>query len=281
MAATTAPGWHRTAANPEDVRATNVLAKVGWNYKEDARLGLVYEKYKDDRDTDQKSAYGGPFFGGQPTIPANILPGGMYQWRTGNDTITRERFGLEHSFALDSLLVDNVKWSLNHQIAKTDQSTEEFYYPMSRKVLRTRDTVYEEKQWVFDAQLDKTFSLADTEHLLTYGTTLKQQKVTGSRSGNGTCLAVFGSCRVVGATSAADVLKKSSDFPDPTINTYSLFAQDQISWNQSTSCLACATTTPNSSRTLPGNSSTPWRPTVAAPSATRTRPGTRCRPSSA
>ena len=225
-------GLARTAANPEDVRATNVLAKAGWNYKEDARLGLVYEKYKDDRDTDQKSAYGGPFLDGKPTIAANILPGGMYQWRTGNDTITRERFGLEHSFALDSLLVDNVKWSLNHQIAKTDQSTEEFYYPMSRKVLRTRDTVYEEKQWVFDAQLDKTFSIADTEHLLTYGTTLKQQKVTGSRSGNGTCLAVFGSCRVVGATSAADVLKKSSDFPDPTINTYSLFAQDQISWNQ-------------------------------------------------
>jgi hypothetical protein len=68
-----------------------------------------------------------------PTIAANILPGGMYQWRTGNDTITRERFGLEHSFALDSLLADNVKWSLNHQIAKTDQSTEEFYYPMSAK----------------------------------------------------------------------------------------------------------------------------------------------------
>ncbi|WP_433769256.1 TonB-dependent receptor [Pseudomonas putida] len=224
-------GLTRTAANPEDVRATNVLAKLGWNYQDDARLGLVYEKYKDDRDTDQKSAYGGPFNAGAPTIPASVLPGGMYQWRTGNDTITRERFGLEHSFALDSLLVDNVKWSLNHQIAKTDQSTDEFYFPITRQVLRTRDTVYEEKQWVFDAQLDKGFSIADTEHLLTYGTTLKQQKVTGSRSGNGTCLAVGRGCTAIGAISTADVLKKSSDFPDPTINTYSVYAQDQISWN--------------------------------------------------
>ncbi|WGK89359.1 TonB-dependent receptor [Pseudomonas migulae] len=225
-------GLARTAANPEDVRTYNVLAKIGWNYNEDSRLGLTYEKYKDDRDTDQKSAYGGPFDKGQPAIPASVLPGGMYQWRTGNDTVTRERFGLEHSFALDSLLADNVKWSLNHQVAKTDQSTEEFYYPISRKVLRTRETLYEEKQWVFDAQLDKAFSLADTEHLLTYGTTIKQQKVTGSRSGNGTCLAVFGSCRTLGAVSSADVLKKSSDFPDPTVNTYSLFVQDQISWDK-------------------------------------------------
>ncbi|VVN98888.1 TonB-dependent receptor [Pseudomonas fluorescens] len=225
-------GLARTAANPEDVRASNVLAKIGWNYNDDSRLGLTYEKYKDDRDIDLKSAYGGPFFNGQPTIPDRILPGGMYQWRTGNDTVTRERFGLEHRFALDSLLVDNVKWSLNHQVAKTDQSTAEFYYPISRQVLRTRETLYEEKQWVVDAQLDKAFSLGDTEHLFTYGTTLKQQKVTGSRSGNGTCLAVFGSCRVIGAVSPSDVLKKSSDFPDPTINTYSLFAQDQISWDK-------------------------------------------------
>ncbi|VVM87744.1 TonB-dependent receptor [Pseudomonas fluorescens] len=225
-------GLARTAANPEDVRATNVLAKIGWNYNDDSRLGLTYEKYKDDRDSDLKSAYGGPFFNGQPTIPDRILPGGMYQWRTGNDTVTRERFGLEHRLALDSLLADNVKWSLNHQVAKTDQNTTEFYYPVSHQVLRTRETLYKEKQWILDAQLDKGFSLGDTEHLLTYGTTIKQQKVTGSRSGNGTCLAVSGSCQVIGAVSPGDVLKKSSDFPDPTINTYSLFAQDQISWDK-------------------------------------------------
>jgi hemoglobin/transferrin/lactoferrin receptor protein len=225
-------GLDRTAANPEDVRANSVLAKLGWNYSDDARLSLVYEKYKDDRDVDLKSAYGGPYSNGRPTIPGSILPGGMYQWRTGNDTVTRERFGLEHSFALDSLLADNIKWSLNHQVAKTDQSTAEFYFPITRQVLRTRETLYEEKQWIFDAQLDKSFSIADTGHALTYGTTLKQQKVTGSRSGNGVCLAVGVGCSAVGAISTRDVLAKASDFPDPTINTYSLFAQDQISWDK-------------------------------------------------
>ncbi|MGJ7518158.1 TonB-dependent receptor [Pseudomonas baetica] len=215
-------GLNRTEANPEDVRTTNILAKLGWNYADDARFGLTYEHYKDDRDTNQLSAVGGPFNAGRGF--------GFYKSRTGNDTITRERFGLDHSFALDSLLADNIKWTLNYQIAKTDQSTEEIYAP-SRTVLRNRDTTYKDRQWVFDAQADKAFAIADTDHVVTYGTTIKQDKVTGLRTGTGTCLTVAGTCRVIGAVSAADSLTPASDFPDPTIDTYSLFAQDQIAWN--------------------------------------------------
>ncbi|MDR9753544.1 TonB-dependent receptor [Pseudomonas sp. SZMC_28357] len=214
-------GLNRTEANPEDVRTTNILAKLGWNYADDARFGLTYEHYKDDRDTNQLSAVGGPFNAGRGF--------GFYKSRTGNDTVSRERFGLEHSFGLDSLLADNIKWSLNYQIAKTDQTTEEIYAP-SRTVLRERNTTYKDRQWVFDAQADKAFAMADTDHLVTYGTTIKQDKVTGLRTGSGTCLTVFGACRVIGAPSAADALRPASDFPDPTINSYSLFAQDQISW---------------------------------------------------
>lgn len=216
-------GLNRTEANPQDVRTSNVLAKLSWNYGDGSRLGLIYEKYKDDRDANLQSAVGGPFNSGVGL--------GMYQSRTSNDTITRERFGIENSFALDSLLVDNVKLSLNYQTAKTDQNTQERYFPFSRDVNRSRETVYEEKQWILDAQLDKVFSIADTDHVLTYGTTLKQQKVTGLRSGSATCARVFGSCRVVGADSPSDRLVATSDFPDPTIDSYALFAQDQITWH--------------------------------------------------
>ncbi|MFJ4441996.1 TonB-dependent receptor [Pseudomonas sp. NPDC089422] len=216
-------GLSRTEANPEDVRTTNVLAKLGWNYADDARLGLTYERYKDDRDQNILSAVGGPFTNG-----AGL---GMYRSRTGNDTVTRERFGITHEFGLDSLVADHVKWSLNYQVAKTDQSTEEVYFPFSRTVLRTRDTTYKDRQWVFDAQLDKAFSVGATDHLLTYGTTLKHEKVTGSRSGTGTCLAVGGACRTIGQVSTSDAQALVSDFPDPTVNTYSLFVQDEIRWN--------------------------------------------------
>lgn len=224
-------GLDRTAANPEDKRATNVLAKLGWNYGDNDRLGFTYEKFKDDTHTNQKSAVGGPFNEGSGM--------GYYQSREGNDVVTRERFGVENAFALDSLLADNIKWSLNYQIAKTDQDTLERYVPknpftgaVSRDVWRARNTFYKERQWIFDAQLDKAFSIADTEHLLTYGTTLKQQKVTGERSGSATCAAVGRTCTAIGApsTSSTDSLLPTSDFPDPTVNTYALFAQDQIKW---------------------------------------------------
>ncbi|WP_417702799.1 TonB-dependent receptor [Pseudomonas sp.] len=227
-------GLDRTEANPEDARTTNLLAKLGWNYNDSDRLQLTYEKYKDDRDTHQLSAVGGPFNAGSGF--------NYYESREGNDTITRERFGLEHSLALDSLLADKLKWSLNYQVAKTDQSTAEHYVPKSfftgattRDVMRYRDTTYKDRQWVFDVQLDKAFSLGQTDHLLTYGTTLKREEVTGLRTGQGICLqALSASCTSAGAisTNTADTLTPQSDFPDPTIKTYSLFAQDEIRWDQ-------------------------------------------------
>lgn len=227
-------GLDRTAANPEDLQTTNVLAKVGWDYSDNGRLQLTYENYKDDRDTNQLSAVGGPYNAGSGF--------GYYESREGNDTITRERYSLSHMLALDSLLADNLNWSLNYQLAKTDQSTVEHYVPknfftgaVSRDVQRYRDTTYKDRQWMLDLQLDKAFSLGSTEHLLTYGGTLKRQEVTGLRTGYGVCLqAISASCPTVGAisSSTSDTLTPQSDFPDPTIKVYSLFVQDEIRWNQ-------------------------------------------------
>ncbi|WAB97153.1 MULTISPECIES: TonB-dependent receptor [Pseudomonas] len=217
-------GLSRTEANPEDVRTTNVLAKLGWNYADDARFGLTYERYKDDRDQNILSAVGGPFIPGFGAMNS-------YRTRQGNDTVTRERFGINHEFGLDSLVADHVKWSLNYQIAKTDQRTDELYVASGRQVLRDRQTTYKDRQWVFDAQLDKAFSIGQTDHLLTYGTTIKHEEVTGSRSGSGTCVAIGGTCTAIGQDSSRDGQALVSDFPDPTINTYSLFVQDEIRWN--------------------------------------------------
>jgi hemoglobin/transferrin/lactoferrin receptor protein len=213
-------GLGRTAANPEQAVTRNVLAKLGWNPADDARLVLTYEHYRDEHDQTQKSAVGGPF---------NLPVGGLYRFRESTQHIGRERFGLNHELGLGSTLADRLKWSFNYQVAKTTQHTRERYVPFDRDVLRVRDSDYQERQWVFDAQLDKAFTLAGTEHRLTYGTTLKRQQVTGERSGSGRCLQVFRQCRVVGADSPKDRLNAVSDFPDPTVHTASLFIQDQIS----------------------------------------------------
>lgn len=67
-AATAAPGSRAAKANPEDADSYSLLGKLGWNYAEGSRFGLVFEKYKSDVDTDQKSAYGGPYDKGKPAI---------------------------------------------------------------------------------------------------------------------------------------------------------------------------------------------------------------------
>lgn len=216
-------GMARTRANPQDVRTTNVLAKLGWHLAEDARLGLTYERYKDDRDQNQLSAVGGPFNNGRPL--------GMYRSRLGNDSITRERFGIDNQFGLDAAMADRIKWSLNYQLAKTDQSSEEDYFPFSYRVLRTRNTTYKNRQWVYDMQLDKAFDLAATQHQVTYGATWRHERITGSRSGTATCLAVGSKCPRVGADRPDSAQPQVSDFPDPTYDTYSLFVQDEIRWN--------------------------------------------------
>lgn len=48
--------------------------------------------------------------------------------------------------ALDTAVADHFKWSLNYQIAKTDQNTLEDYFPFSRHVMRSRNTTYEKKR---------------------------------------------------------------------------------------------------------------------------------------
>lgn len=212
-------GLARTAANPQDVRSSSVLAKGGWNYAENGRVVLTYEKYKSDTESNVKSAIGGPFIFGSAS--------GMYRSRDTEDTLTRERFGIAHNLGLNSLLADEAKWSLNYQLAKTDAQTDELYVPRTRQVLRHRETTYKDRQWIFDGQLEKAFTLGATGHDLTYGATLKRQKVTGLRSGYGTCVANGLNCRA-GSPSASDYLAPESDFPAPTVDTLSVFAQDEI-----------------------------------------------------
>ena len=153
-----------------------------------------------------------------------MLPGGMYQWRKGNDTLTRERYGLEHHFLLDSPVADRIQWSLNYQLAKTDQATRELlpdhpqgpahprHYlqgtpvglrqPVGQELRHRRDRAPAELR-------DQSQAPEGHRHA---------QRHTGTNLDTG-------------ADSPRDALERSSDFPDPTVKTYALFAQDSISWN--------------------------------------------------
>lgn len=78
--------------------------------------------------------------------------------------------------------------------------------------------------WVLDSQLGKSLAIDEAEHLPSYGINLKHQKVTGMHNGTGTNLDT-------GVDNPHDTLERNNDFPDPTMETYALFAQSSISWN--------------------------------------------------
>ena len=215
-------GLKRTEANPEDVRATNVLAKLGWNYTDDSRLGLTYEKYKDDRDTNQLSAVGGPFNAGRGF--------GFYKSRTGNDTVTRERFGLEHRFGLDSAA------GRQHQVDPELPDRQDRPEHRRNLLRRSRYGAAQPRYHLQGSPMgircagwtrrlpSPTPTTCHLRHHPQAGESHRsahRQRHLPDR---------VGACRVIGAPSAADTLTPASDFPDPTINSYSLFAQDQISW---------------------------------------------------
>ena len=50
-------GAAREEANHQDYQANNLLAKLGWDYLDEDRLQLTYERYEDDADTRVLSEY--------------------------------------------------------------------------------------------------------------------------------------------------------------------------------------------------------------------------------
>jgi hemoglobin/transferrin/lactoferrin receptor protein len=188
-------GTSRSEANPEDNDAYNILAKLAYDYGDGNQLKLGYEHYRSRLDGDIRSA---------PTAIFGF-PTSAYLVRNIVDEIERERYSLENRLTLNMPWADSWSTRLSYQNAGTDQRT---YQPNSG-TSRYRKTTYQEQNWALDNQFDKQFAIGATEHQLTYGLSYEHSDVTGLRTGTNNSL-------------------YASDFPDPTIQSWGLFAQDQI-----------------------------------------------------
>jgi hemoglobin/transferrin/lactoferrin receptor protein len=226
-------GSGREEANPQDITTDNLLAKLGWNYAGDDRLQLSYERFQDDVDTRVLNE--------ASTLTSTSLGGGMVSnsliaASNATDSTDRERISLEHQLALDTVFADQLKWQLNHQDSKIRQQTAQNRYSWvafnrnpvppasSFERLRTRDSVYEEKLWSFNGQLDKHFAVADTQHHLIYGVDLKRLESSDLRKGSEIRVSTGQPLPPVFGAETFPL----SDFPDPVTHEYALFAQDSI-----------------------------------------------------
>ena len=119
-------GSSRSEANPEDADSYSLLGKLGWNTPRAAASGWSSRSTRATSIPTRRAPMAARTTKGKAGHPPSMLPGGMYQWRKGNDTLTRERYGLEHHFLLRQPGRRSHPVEPEHQLAKTDQATREF-----------------------------------------------------------------------------------------------------------------------------------------------------------
>ena len=202
-------GSTRGEANPQEYTAENLLLKGGWNYHDNDRLQFTYERYAVDTDTQVLSEY------------SNTA---AIRTTDASDSTDRARYSLQHTFALNSLLVDNVDWHLDYQDSESRQRTYMGRFASSTFRDRYRDSTYEEKLWALNAKLDKAFATGAVNHQLIYGFDVKRLENRDRRDG-GEVFRATGAA--VPVTPGGDIFP-NSDFPDPTSKEYALFAQDEM-----------------------------------------------------
>ena len=202
-------GASREEANHQDYTANNLLAKLGWNYLDDDRLQLTYERYEDDADTRVLSEY-------SPTATVRTSD--------ATDNTDRQRVSLQHTFALATPISDRAEWQLSYQESQIRQRTYQQRFSGGRLRERSRDSTYQEDLWAFNAKLDKTFETGPASHLLIYGLDLKRQESSDLRRGR----EVFASSGLPVPAIPGDETFPLSDFPDPTSTEYAFFVQDNI-----------------------------------------------------
>ncbi|MCY1289790.1 Vitamin B12 transporter BtuB [compost metagenome] len=200
-------GSAREDANPVDFDTDNLLAKVGWDYKEGDRVQLTYERYADDADTDVLSDI-------TSAIHSSLA----------TDSTDRERISLNHRFQVSSPLADQVQWQLSHQDSQIRQETFQERLSAGRLRDRTRDSKYQEELWALNSQMDKRFQLSDTSHHLIYGFDAKRTENSDLRKGGET----FRDTGLPVPPGPGAETMPLSDFPDPVTNEYAAFIQDSI-----------------------------------------------------
>lgn len=205
-------GSAREEANPLDYTTENLLAKLGWDYGDGNRLQFTYERYQDDANSNLLSD-----ITSRATFTSPAILGSQ-----SKDSIDRDRYSLEHTLSLDSLLADQLKWQLNYQESNNSQKTlQQRQTATGVNRVRSRDSQYDERLWSLNTQADKQFAVGDTRHHMIYGAELKRIEASNLRKGSEVRLDT-------GATVPATENFPVSDFPDPTSESLGLFVQDSI-----------------------------------------------------
>lgn len=153
-------GPDRGEANPADNKLQNIFAKGIYQVNDANKVGLILERYAKDYD-EQELNYNGYSISGGPGRPDY-----NYTDSYNRDENSRVRIGLSHEWSLNTVITDEINWSIDFQetesISKNHDTTN-----FAGK--RNRERKAKENSIQLNAKATKFLDLTDSFHQLTYG----------------------------------------------------------------------------------------------------------------
>ncbi|GAD88603.1 MULTISPECIES: TonB-dependent hemoglobin/transferrin/lactoferrin family receptor [Vibrio] len=206
-------GEDRGAADPADTELYNGLVKAFYQVNDAHRVGLTFEYFDRTYDETVLSQEGW-----------EIFPGFQYSDVSAKDNTTRTRIGLDHEWALNSVIADDLKWTVSYQLSESNSDNYDTTnytangFPIYQDRIRNRQRVASDDSIQFDMQFNKVI-VADTHyHELTYGASFLHNDFSLENTDH------FIQSGTGAPPSSAP---GSTGLPDATVQQWGVFFQDQ------------------------------------------------------
>ncbi|NLS12902.1 TonB-dependent hemoglobin/transferrin/lactoferrin family receptor [Vibrio sp. SM6] len=176
---------------PQDASSNDVLAKLHYQVNDSNRIELNGMYIRNDGDIVQE--YSG------------------YSNGIGTDVKDQYQIGIKHIWDINANIVDTLSWQFDW-IAKKENGVTKRLKDSNNNYQR-KDYIYDEKGYQVEIQLDKYFTLGNTEHFVVYGASYVDKDIKNTNM----------EYNSVGGN------KEIFYIPGATEHRYGLFAQDEIS----------------------------------------------------
>ena len=153
-------GPDRGEANPADNKLQNIFAKGIYQINDANKVGLILERYAKDYD-ERELNYNNYVTSGGPGRPDY-----RYTDSFNRDENSRLRIGLSHDWSLNTVITDEINWSIDFQetesISKNRDTT-------NVNGTRIRERKAKESSIQLNAKVTKFLDFSDSFHQITYG----------------------------------------------------------------------------------------------------------------
>ncbi|OBT15531.1 ligand-gated channel [Vibrio sp. UCD-FRSSP16_10] len=198
-------GEDRGAANPAESQVYNGLVKAYYQANDHHRFGLTFEYFDRSFDETVLSQEGW-----------ELMPGFVYSDVSVKDANNRMRVGLEHEWAMNSVVADELKWTVSYQQTESESDNYDTtnWFPIIQDRVRNRERIAQDDSIQIDMQFNKVIVADSHYHELTYGASFLHNDFSLENNDH-----------ILGGTPVSS--PGSTGLPDATVQQWGIFLQDQ------------------------------------------------------